>query len=445
MTPAEAADLTLAGARRAIASGALDPVELLEACLGRIHRTEPVVSAWVALDREGARSRARSSDRTSGPLAGIPLGVKDVIDVEGLPTTASSKVLAGNVARSSAPAVGALSGAGAVVLGKTNTQEFAYGAVTPPTANPWDPGRIPGGSSGGSAAALAAGHCLAALGTDTAGSIRIPAALCGVSGLKPRPGIVSLEGVVPLAPSLDTLGPMARTVEDLIVLWEVLSGRPVLVGPAPDLAVPAAGTLPELEPDVAAAYAAAVEALRPLCGGIVEAAVPPFSSFDLPRACVLMPEALQVHRSRGWWPERAADYTEETRGYLRHAERMSGERIEAGRRECARLAARLIDALAGRVLATPTVPCEAPTHAEAAEAQAGSPRRPAVMKLTRIPGPINAAGLAALSIPCGFTSAGLPVGLQLAGFDEPTLLGLGLAFQRETGWHRRRPPGPGSP
>ena len=190
-------------------------VELLDEHLARIDASEPATRAWTAVDREGALAQARELDAEgpdpARPLRGIPIGVKDVIDVAGLPTTAASRVLAGNVARSDAPVVARLRAAGAVIVGKTNTQEFAYGAVSPPTTNPWDPGRIPGGSSGGSGAALAAGHCLGALGTDTAGSIRIPAALCGVVGLKPRPGLVSLGGVIPLAPSLDVVGPMART------------------------------------------------------------------------------------------------------------------------------------------------------------------------------------------------------------------------------------------
>ena len=263
----------------------------------------------------------------------------------GLPTTAASRVLAGNVARSDAPVVARLRAAGAVIVGKTNTQEFAYGVVSAPTANPHDLARIPGGSSGGSAAALAAGHCLGALGTDTAGSIRIPAALCGVVGLKPRPGIVPTDGVIPLAPSLDVVGPMARTAADVAVLWEVLSGQRIGLGGAGDLRIAYApeAALPELEPEVASAYAEALDALGGIAARAREADVIPFASFDAPRSAMLMWEALQVHRSRGWWPERAGDYTEETRGYLRHAEaNLTPERVEAARAECRRLAARLV-------------------------------------------------------------------------------------------------------
>src|SRR5216683_4636792 len=212
---------TLSGARSALRSGALSAADVLSACLDRMEESEAVVRAWTACDPSGAMDEAGRLDaarRHDLPLWGTPIGVKDIIDVAAMPTTAASRVLAGNVAIADAPVVARLRAAGAVVLGKTNTQEFAYGAVTPGTSNPSDPSRIPGGSSGGSAAALAAGHCLGALGTDTAGSIRIPAALCGVVGLKPRAGRVPLDGIIPLAPSFDVVGPMAGTVADVALL-----------------------------------------------------------------------------------------------------------------------------------------------------------------------------------------------------------------------------------
>ena len=431
--------MTLSAARAALASGVRSPESVLEESLGNLEASEPVVRAWRFIDREGARAQARAldpADRAGLPLWGVPVGIKDIIDVAGMPTSAASALLAGNIATSDAPAVAALRAAGAVILGKTNTQEFAYGAVSPPTTNPWDPSRIPGGSSGGSAAALAAGHCLGALGTDTSGSIRIPAALCGVAGLKPRPRLVSLQGVIPLAPSLDALGPMARTAQDLAILWAVLSPGPVAAGrpEASSLRVAAAplNCLPELEPDVFDRYGQAVQACARLTRYTVRAEIPAFADFDRPRAAVQMWEALQVHRGRGWWPDRAEEYTEETRGYLAYAEAELTEAVvSAAREECAALAGRLravfdhVD-----VLVSPTVPCPAPTHAEGSARAAGQPRRPVVMKLTRIPGPVNVAGLAAVSVPCGLTSAGLPVGLQLIGTDEAPLLGLAQAFEQ---------------
>jgi aspartyl-tRNA(Asn)/glutamyl-tRNA(Gln) amidotransferase subunit A len=413
---------------------------VLAACRDRLEESEALVRAWNTCDpglAQGGADRLDAAQRTELPLWGIPIGIKDVVDVAGMTTTGGSRVLAGAIARADAPVVARLRAAGAVIVGKTATHEFAYGAVTPGTSNPWDTGRIPGGSSGGSAAALAAGHCLGALGTDTAGSIRIPAALCGVVGLKPRPGLVPTEGVIPLAPSFDVVGPMARTVEDVAVLWEVLRGDRLDLGDASGLRVVSAPleALPELEPEVASAYAKALDALDGVAGRVWEGDVPVFASFDAPRSAILMWEALQVHRSHGWWPDRAGDYTEETRGYLLHAEmNLSSEDVEEARAECRRLAARLVSALDGAdVLVTPTLPCVAPTHAEADQRSAGSPRRPIVMKLTRIPAPVNVAGLAALSVPCGLGAGGLPIGLQLIGRDEQTVLRLGAAYERAAG------------
>ncbi|HWD71429.1 MAG TPA: amidase [Actinomycetota bacterium] len=412
---------------------------MLAACRDRIEQSEAGLGAWKAWDPRVAEAEASRTDaarRDELPLWGIPIGIKDIIDVAGAPTTANSRVLAGTVPHADAPVVARLRAAGALILGKTATHEFACGTVTPGTSNPWDLGRIPGGSSGGSAAALAAGHCLGALGSDTAGSIRIPAALCGVVGLKPRPGQVRMDGVIPLAPSFDVVGPMARTVDDVAVLWEVLSGSPVDLGGAASLRVAFAplDSLPELEAEVASAYALALEALGGIAASVREADVVPFASFDVPRGAILMSEALQVHRSHGWWPARAGDYTEETRHYLRYAERnLSPDAVEAARAECRTLAARLVSALDGAdVLVTPTAPCVAPTHEEAAMPAEGRPRRPIGIKLTRIPGPVNVAGLAALSVPCGMAAGGLPIGLQLIGRDEETVLNLGTAYERGT-------------
>lgn len=436
--------LNIPEARQAIASGALDPLDLVEACLRRIEKTEPELQAWLTIDEEGALAQARSAaGRRDRPLGGIPLAIKDIIDVAGLPTTAASKILAGNVARSDAAVVERLRSAGAIVLGKTNTQEFAYGFSTPPTVNPWDPSRIPGGSSGGSAAAVAASQCLGALGTDTGGSIRVPSALCGVCGLKPRQGAVPVDGVIPLAPSLDVVGPIAATVEDLVPMWQAISGRATrLDDRRPRIAAPGAESLPPLDEDVERAYRDALEVLASFASSRIEVAMPSFEAFDLPRAAILMPQALEVHRSRGWWPARAAEYTEETRGYLSFAEGFfTPEMMAAGLAESRRLTALFISTLdEADVLVTPTVPCGAPTHEEAALKEEGSPRRPMALTLGRLTGPVNMAGLAALSVPCGFTSEGLPIGLQLIARDEETVLALGLRYEKESGRVFRRPP-----
>jgi aspartyl-tRNA(Asn)/glutamyl-tRNA(Gln) amidotransferase subunit A len=441
------ADLDIAQAARAVASGELSPVELTAACLERVETLEPTIKAFVTLDGEGAQAQARrlteelARSGPRSPLHGIPLGIKDLVDVEGLPTTASSRVLEGNLASSDAPVVTALRGAGAVIVGKTNTQEFAYGVVTAPTRNPWDLDRIPGGSSGGAAAAIATGMTLGGIGSDTAGSIRIPSALCGISGLKPRPGRVPIEGVIPLAPSLDACGPMSRTVADLGLLLEVIGGRQGTTPDAPALrvAVPSSPEVAGASREVAAAIDAAVEALA--AGGMrrVEVDLEPLAAWDRPRSLPLMLEALEVHRSRGWYPERADLYSEQTLGSLRYAERFTAESIEANRAPLAALRENLEAAFeSADVLALPTTQTSAPTLDDAGARDDGH-RTPVVRNLTRLCGPVNVCRLAALSIPCGFDAAGLPIGLQLVARDEATLLSAGALYQSMTDWHERRP------
>lgn len=443
-------ELTLAEARGGLDNRSIDPVDLVSDCLDSIAASDPALQAWVTIDREGALKQAAAlrNQEPRGPVWGIPFAIKDIIDVAGLPTTGGSKILAGSIAAMDAPVVTALRDGGAVILGKTNAHEFAFGVTTPPTRNPWDPARIPGGSSGGSAVAVATSGCLGALGTDTAGSIRIPSALCGVCGLKPRPGLIPIEGVIPLAPAFDVVGPIARTAEDLALIWQALLGGDGHIDSARfRLALPYQGMLPELEPEVEKAFAGAVEVLKTLAVSSeeVDREVPGFHEFDFPRSVVLMLEALDVHRSRGWWPERANDYTEETRSYLENASTWLTESDDgaAGQRQiCRELGQRFASFLERcDLLVTPALPRAAPTHEEAAIVDEGSPRRPVVIELTRLPAAANVAGLAALTVPCGFTSDGLPIGLQLIGNDERLLLGAGIAYQRETDWHTRRPPG----
>ena len=399
----------------------------------------------MTLDREGALRRAKTIDSEghTGPLAGIPLSIKDIFDVEGLPTTASSKVLEGNIAVSDAPSVRALRDAGAVIIGKSNTHEFAYVYVSPPTCNPWDTGRIPGGSSGGAAVAVAVSGALGGLGSDTGGSIRVPAALNGISGLMPRSGIVSLEGVVPLAPSLDRVGPLARTAEDLSILWEVLSGHTPSDGlPSFTLGIPEPTAFGEVESSVMKAYEQAVEEIRSTASSTRPITLPAFEDFNIPRGAIVMPESLAVHKERGWWPDHADEYSEELRTYLEFGEMfMTPDMVESGLEFARLLVERFNEGMQDVDIAvTPSAPCGAPTHEEAAEAEENSPRRPIAFKLMRLPGAVNMAGLAAMSIPCGFTDDGLPIGLQLIGRDEELLLSVAERYQSNTDWHTRRPP-----
>jgi aspartyl-tRNA(Asn)/glutamyl-tRNA(Gln) amidotransferase subunit A len=441
------ADLSLEEASRALADGNASSLELVRSCLARIDSLEEALLAWVTVDGEGALAAAAALDEEPprGPLHGIPVAVKDIIDVEGLPTTASSRVLAGNVAASDALVVARLRAAGAVMLGKTTTHEFADGVVCPPTRNPWDTGRIPGGSSGGSAVALAARMCPAALGTDTAGSIRIPAALCGVSGLVPTRGAVPSDGIVPLSWSLDVCGPMARSARDLGLLWNAIAG-PAPAWPDPTsltVAIPARPVV-DVDPSVESAVVAATDVL--VGAGLTrrDVVLRRFEEWDRPRGLVLAVEALAAHREAGWYPDRAHLYTEETVRGLRYSETISGERFVTARRRLDELVTEFLDALQGAdLLLLPGAPRAALAHEEAAIVE-GDRRPPAVDELVRLNGPINACGLASIALPCGFDDHVLPLGAQLVARDEVAALAAGALFQELTDHHTRAPSPPSS-
>ncbi|MGH2787705.1 MAG: amidase [Actinomycetota bacterium] len=443
------AGLSASRALDAIARKELSPLDLTRACLARIEQLDSVIQAFLVVDADAALEQARTlteelaGNATARPLHGIPFGIKDIIDVEGLTTTASSRVLAGNVARSDAPVVELLRAAGCVLLGKTNTQEFAYGVVTAPTSNPWDPERIPGGSSGGSAAAVSAGMSIAALGTDTAGSIRIPSALCGVSGLMPRAGAFAMDGIIPLAPSLDRCGPIARDATDLAVIWSALARHPLAQPAAPGklrVGAPAAASdIGEMSPAVDDAVERALVVLAGAGTHRVTVELPHLREWDYPRSVPLMVEALTVHRDAGWYPEYAADYEEGTRAALAYAEKLGGDTLASARRDLERLTGRLMGAFESvDVLVLPATPIPAPTKAEASAVD-GAHRPPITRSLTRICGPVNWCDLAAVAIPCGFTAEGLPIGLQIVGRSERTVLEVALLYQSLTDWHTRRP------
>ncbi|MGH2820915.1 MAG: amidase [Actinomycetota bacterium] len=451
----DAAELTLREAGRAIARGELSPLELTRACLERAGRLENAVKSFVMIDADGALAQAealteelaRSQPRS--PIHGIPLGIKDIIDVRGLPTTASSRVLADNVARADAPVVACLRERGGVVLGKTNTQEFAYGVVTAPTRNPWDLDRIPGGSSGGTAAAVAAGMCPGGLGTDTAGSIRIPAALCGITGLKPRREGVPLEGIVALSWSLDSCGPMGRSALDVDLLWGAMTGAPsarsweerVHTLRSMRVAAPSSyQSLTEVDPEVEEATEDALERLRGLGHRRVDVDLPAVREWA-PRAVLLMTEALVFHRQSGWYPDRSDDYSRETLDNLRHAESFTAADLVAAQRSLQPLQARFLAAFdEADAIVLPSTPVPAPTIEEASRVPEEGGRRPVVLDLTSLCGPVNGMPLAAVGLPCGFTRSGLPIGMQIVAKEESTALGLALSYQSVTDHHLRRPP-----
>lgn len=443
------ADLALSDASDAIARGALSPVELTEASLARVDLLEPSLHAFTHIDEAGARQQAEAATAElargarAGPLHGIPIAIKDLIDVAGLPTTASSRVLAGNIATSDATVVTRLRSGGAVLIGKTNTQEFAYGVVTAPTRNPWDRTRIPGGSSGGSAVAVAGGMALGALGSDTAGSIRIPSALCGISGLRPRQDALPMDGIIPLSWTLDSGGPMARSAADLELMWQVLTGSEQGTAPPAGLriATPGWDSLGDADSEVIDAVDDAISVLGGEGARRIPVTVPPFELWDRPRNVVIATEALAAHREAGWYPQREAGYGEELLRALRHAEGISGADVAVARRTLVQLEQTWLTALENAdVMALPTTPLPAPRSDEIARMKGQSFRPEVVIKLTRLCGPVNWCDLAAASIPCGFTREGLPIGLQLVGRDESTVLSTARLYQSRTDFHTRRPP-----
>lgn len=444
---------------REIAAGyrarTFSPAEVTRAALDRIAATDPFIHAWVEVAAEEALAAAAAAERElaagidRGPLHGVPIGVKDIFDVAGLSTRC------GSAARSDAPpatrdsgAAASLRRAGAVVLGKTVTQEFAAGVISAPARNPWDPSRVPGGSSGGSAAAVAVGACYAALGSDTGGSIRIPAAACGVTGFKPSFGELDTSGVAPLAWSLDTVGAIARTVDDTALLLDTLTENSslALAGEAQDdgtlrgvrVGVPRPFFFEWLQPGVLASVEETIATLRDLDATIVDA---PWGEAAAARACAFIinrVETAAVHeRVAVNEPERFARYGPELR--LRIA---AGRDIPAAlylralrSRESIRetmtalFAAQRLDAILAPTLPTTAVAAADPVIA-------GTGREESIgAGWTRLTMPFNATGQPVLAVPVGLGDDGLPVGVQLAGRpgDERALFRVGGALERVIG------------
>ncbi len=449
-------DWTLASASRAWHAGTVSARELTEDCLARIDAMDERTRAFVTTTPADARATAAAADaerqagHDRGPLHGMPLALKDLVETRGVLTTAGSAVLADNIPDADATIVTRLRESGAVMLGKTNTHEFAWGVFTPPTRNPWNLQHIPGGSSGGSAVAVACGMALGAIGTDTGGSIRIPAACCGVSGHKPTFGLVPLEGIIPLSTSLDHAGPIARTMEDCALMLDVLAPRPAgqpsyaaaSAGPIDDLRLAVLGGVWEASVD--AEVLAIVRTAIAAFGAAARAFVPPeFDHAELFAAYrgIQGPEASVAHAERGWYPDRAERYTPLTRERLARAAEISGPRYVAAQRLRARYTRAWEQALidqAADILLAPTIAIPAPP----ADAVADPARAPEFADgLLRLTFPFDMTGWPASSVLCGFTTAGLPVGLQIIGpaGADAVVLRVGRAFQARTDWHNQRP------
>jgi aspartyl-tRNA(Asn)/glutamyl-tRNA(Gln) amidotransferase subunit A len=436
----------------------VSPVEIVQAFLRRIERYNRRLASYITVCAETALAEAKTAEqeiaragRRRSRLHGLPVAHKDVSLTRGVRTTAHSRCLLEYVPDRDATHVRRLREAGMVLLGKTNTTEFACGTldVFGPHRNPWDLGRYAGGSSGGSANALAAGLAVAATGSDTGGSIRVPASFCGVVGLKPTYGRVSRNGLVPLSWSMDHVGPMSRTVADCALLLNAMAGHdpadPASARvPVPDftdgleagirgtiLGVPRQHFYASLDPEVDAALRAALRQLESLGARLEPVDLPLAPHLTAPGGILIMAEAYGLHAAR--LRERAGDYGTRTRRRIASgACYTSGEYEEAVRVRVAWT--REIAAVLERVdaVVTPTLP----HSAFPIELQLDEP--PDTSWGTRH---FNMSGHPALTVPCGFTAAGLPVGMQLAGryFDEASLFRIAHAYEQATDWHERRP------
>ncbi|MDR7482829.1 MAG: amidase [Armatimonadota bacterium] len=440
-------------------------MELVRACLERIERIDARLKAFRAVDAEAALDGARAAEadilrnRYRGPLHGIPIALKDNYDTRGLLTTNGSKVFAGRISDRDAGAWERLRSAGAVLLGKLGMHEVAWGVDVPPTRNPWDLRRTPGLSSGGAGAAVAAGLCFAALGTDTGGSIRIPAACCGVVGLKPTYGRVSRFGILPHSWSLDHAGPLARRVEDAAVVLGVIAGRDARDPSTahvdvPDysaglrrsiaglrVGVPSAHFFERITPGVEATVRAALQELERLGARLEEVSVPHIR-YGL--AAIL---TIELASAAAWYdrylraPDLRERFTPEVR-LLLDAGRFvfAGDFLKAQQLRGVllgelRAVFRAVDALV-----TPTMPLTA-WLVDETTTRIGDQEEHVLHACWRYTYPFNLTGLPAVTVPCGFVE-GLPVGLQIVGrpFEEGTILRIAHAYESSTPWHRMTPP-----
>ncbi|MFH8484526.1 amidase [Streptomyces longisporoflavus] len=444
-------ELSLADAARAVAAGELSPVELTDSVLGRIESVEARLQAYVTVAAESARKAAVRAEheiargQSRGPLHGIPMGLKDLIDAAGLPTTASSRVRADHVAEGDSAVAARLSAAGAVLLGKTHTHEFAYGLTTPQTHNARDHSRVAGGSSGGSAVAVAAGEATFALGTDTGGSIRVPAALNGVVGLKPTYGLISRQGVTSLSWSLDHVGPLTRTVRDAALVLAALDGRdrrdrrePGGASAAPEsgdltglrVGVPRNYYFERVNPEVEASARRAIEQLQELGAELIEVEIPMARYIQAVQWGLMVPEATAYHE--GTLRSTPDLYAADVRILLE-----AGELVSAGDYLRAQRARTLMrDAWAqmlGRVdvIAAPSVPMTAVKSGQDSVRWADGTVEAVSDSYVRLSAPANITGVPALTLPVGRDHEGMPIGMQLMGrpMDEATVLRVGHAYE----------------
>jgi aspartyl-tRNA(Asn)/glutamyl-tRNA(Gln) amidotransferase subunit A len=456
---------------RLIAAKEVSPVEVVRAHLARIDALDGRLRAYITVMADHALEAARAAEAlvlTGGPLGrlhGVPVSLKDLCSTRDAPTTAGSRILAEVTPAEDATVVTRLRRAGAVILGKLNMHEFAYGPEginshfgTP--RNPWDPRthRIPGGSSSGSAVAVAAGLCPGALGSDTGGSIRIPAALCGITGIKPTYGRVSRAGVLPLSWSLDHVGPMARSAADCALMLGLIAGYDprdptTSVVPVPDYTAALTGDITGVRVGLLRSFfleatglvlrqavEQATKRLEGLGAKVEEVTLPHAVHAAAVALAITAPEALSYHAT--WLRERPGDYQADVAerlklgAFVSAVQYLRAQRVRALARDEVDMALAKLD-----VLLAPATPVVA-TAIGQTEVMVDRERYDVRSTLLRFTRPFNVSGHPACVIPCGFTAADLPIGMQIIGrpFDEATVLRVADAYQRATDWHRRRPP-----
>ena len=453
--------LDLSQASQAVQTKEISPVTLAELCLARIEKLNPRYNAFITVTAESAMEEARRVEAEiargewKGPLHGIPLAVKDLAETAGVRTTAASRVLEHYIPSEDAEVVRRLRAAGAVLLGKLNLHEFAYGGSGiighfGPARNPWNAAHITGGSSSGSAAAVAAGLCYGALGTDTAGSIRLPAAYCGISGLKPSYGLVSTRGIIPLSWSLDHVGPMARTVADIALMLQAIAHydpHDIYCQKFPPVYYPSAiaestsalrlGTVTEFWKDVHAEIAQAVDAAIAALGRLTASLSQVSLPVEVDRTLVRC-EPFVYHQRH--LPAHEQEYDPETLRRIRSGSDVTAAQYVESQRDLLRQRREVLHIFEGvDLLLTPTSPVLPPSLEELSQSPAELRSRELIMlRNTR---PWNVYGLPAISIPCGFSSSGLPIGLQIIGApgNEGSVMALAQAYQAITEWHKRHP------
>ena len=461
-------DLSLTEVSSLVRKKEVSPVELVDVALARIEALNPQLRAFISV-YEQARQVAKASEmmlmagHSLGPLHGVPIGLKDNIAMEGLRTTAGSKVLADWIPEKDATVAARLRSAGSIVVGKCNMHEFAWGGTSDnphygAVRNPWNTERFPAGSSGGSGAAVAARMCWGALGTDTGGSIRLPSAINGIVGIRPTYGRVSNFGIIPLAWSMDTAGPMARTVEDCALMFSAIAGHDsndptsATIGVADYMATLnrgveglRIGVVPDyffhhLQAPVHSAVKSALQTFEDLGARVVDVSIENIHGNISAQLTIESCEPSTYHQK--WLRERPGDYGDDVRTLLEVGEMLLATHYLQAQRYRTLLRQEFMDAFQHvDVFLCPTLPFTATRVGEMSvviEDGKEEDMLSAIMQFTGVP---SLTGLPSLAVPCGFDGDGLPVGMQLIGrpFDEATLFRAGAAFQRGTDFHRRSP------